>query len=102
MSQSKTTEDEGFSGITEIDHEEQTAGYQAAYSRLAASESAESEIDPVAYVSDPQQFLGEQFVAFGRTGGRTGASSLQQLLSKGDPAVIQPFVRSLAAAGFTI
>ncbi|KAJ4491703.1 CAS/CSE protein [Lentinula lateritia] len=102
LSQSKTTEDEGFSGITEIDHEEQTAGYQAAYSRLAASESAESEIDPVAYVSDPQQFLGEQLVAFGRTGGRTGASSLQQLLSKGDPAVIQPFVRSLAAAGFTI
>ncbi|KAJ4471965.1 CAS/CSE protein [Lentinula aciculospora] len=94
----KTEDVEGLSGITEIDYEEQTAGYQAAYSRLAASETTESEIDPVAYVGDPQQFLGEQFVAFGRKHG----SSLQQLLGKGDPGVIQPFVGSLAAAGYTI
>ncbi|KAH7929305.1 Cse1-domain-containing protein [Leucogyrophana mollusca] len=42
-------------GLTEIDYEEQTAGYQAAYSRLAASESAP--VDPVAYVRDPREFL---------------------------------------------
>lgn len=41
--------------ITAIDFEEQSAGYQAAYSRLAASESAEA--DPVAYVQNPLLFL---------------------------------------------
>ncbi|KAJ3756512.1 CAS/CSE protein [Lentinula raphanica] len=98
LSQSKAEDDQGFSGITEIDFEEQTAGYQAAYSRLAASESAQDEIDPVAYVDDPQQFLGKQFVAFGRSNG----GLLQQLLGKGDLTVIQPFVGSLAAAGYTL
>ena len=41
--------------ITAIDFEEQSAGYQAAYSRLAASESVEA--DPVAYVQNPLVFL---------------------------------------------
>jgi exportin-2 (importin alpha re-exporter) len=41
--------------ITAIDFEEQGAGYQAAFSRLAASESAET--DPVAYVQNPLLFL---------------------------------------------
>jgi len=41
--------------ITAIDFEEQSVGYQAAYSRLAASESAEE--DPVAYVQNPLLFL---------------------------------------------
>ena len=43
-------------GLTEIDYEEQSAGYQAAYSRLAASESAP--VDPVGYVGDVKAFLG--------------------------------------------
>ncbi|KAF7308719.1 Importin N-terminal domain-containing protein [Mycena chlorophos] len=43
-------------GMTEIDQEEQTAGYQAAYSRLAASEA--NEVDPVAYVQNPEEFFG--------------------------------------------
>lgn len=85
-----------LSAITEIDFEEQTAGYQAAYSRLAASESAE--VDPVAYVADPQVFLGQQVVEFSRQQG----GILKQLLARGDPGVIQPFVGSLAAAGYTI
>ncbi|KAJ3501585.1 hypothetical protein NLJ89_g9272 [Agrocybe chaxingu] len=42
--------------ITAIDFEEQAAGYQAAYSRLAASETAEVD-DPVAYVQNPMEFL---------------------------------------------
>ncbi|CAA7263712.1 unnamed protein product [Cyclocybe aegerita] len=41
--------------ITAIDFEEQAAGYQAAYSRLAASET--TELDPVAYVQNPMEFL---------------------------------------------
>jgi len=42
-------------GLTAIDHEEQNAGYQATYSRLAASESAT--VDPVGYVNDPRELL---------------------------------------------
>ena len=44
--------------ITAIDFEEQSAGYQAAFSRLAASESAEA--DPVAYVQNPLLFLQQE------------------------------------------
>ncbi|KAF5386293.1 hypothetical protein D9757_008606 [Collybiopsis confluens] len=48
----------GLGALTEIDFEEQTAGYQAAYSRLAASESAEDAAaeDPVRWVDDAQKF----------------------------------------------
>jgi len=48
-------EEDPDAGLTAIDHEEQTAGYQAAYSRLAASESAA--VDPVGYVNDPRELL---------------------------------------------
>ena len=50
--------DAGDAAITVIDFEEQTAGYQAAYSRLAASETAEA--DPVAYVQNPLQYLQQE------------------------------------------
>lgn len=43
---------------TVIDFEEQAAGYQAAYSRLAASETPEE--DPVAYVQNPLQYLQQE------------------------------------------
>lgn len=48
-------EDDADAGLTAIDHEEQSAGYQAAYSRLAASESVA--VDPVGYVNDPLELL---------------------------------------------
>lgn len=53
----KKTDREGDAdaGLTAIDHEEQNAGYQAAYSRLAASESVA--VDPVGYVNDPRELL---------------------------------------------
>ncbi|KAF8188046.1 importin alpha re-exporter [Pholiota molesta] len=51
-------EDTGDAAITAIDFEEQAAGYQAAYSRLAASETAE--VDPVAYVANPLQYLQQE------------------------------------------
>jgi exportin-2 (importin alpha re-exporter) len=44
--------------MTAIDFEEQSAGYQAAYSRLAASETQEA--DPVAYVQNPLQFFQQE------------------------------------------
>lgn len=47
--------------LRSIDFEEQGAGYQAAYSKLAASESVAE--DPVAYVSNPRTYLGQQLSA---------------------------------------
>lgn len=44
--------------ITAIDLEEEAAGYQAAYSRLAASETAEP--DPVGYVQDPLNYFEQE------------------------------------------
>ncbi|THV04546.1 importin alpha re-exporter [Dendrothele bispora CBS 962.96] len=96
LASQKTDEDSQFVGLTEIDYEEQTAGYQAAYSRLAGSSSAE--VDPVEYVSDPQAYLGQEMVRFFREQGQ-GA---KELLAKGDPSVLQPFMTSMAAAGYEL
>jgi exportin-2 (importin alpha re-exporter) len=70
-------------GLSEIDYEEQTAGYQAAYSRLAASESAL--VDPVAYVQNPQEFLRVQLAK--------ADPAVRSLLQSGDP-----FLQSLGYA----
>ncbi|KAG5652934.1 hypothetical protein H0H81_003010 [Sphagnurus paluster] len=86
-------EDDPHAGLTEIDFEEQTAGYQAAYSRLAASETPEP--DPVAYVRDPQQFLGQELVRLSKSQG-PGVKTMIQASSVG------PFVQTLAAAGYAL
>jgi exportin-2 (importin alpha re-exporter) len=54
----KNTEAENDLAITAIDFEEQGAGYQAAYSRLAASEMAQP--DPVGYVRNPLQYFQQE------------------------------------------
>lgn len=46
--------------LSAIDHEEQAAGYQAAYTKLAASEV--SNTDPVAYVPDTVSYIRSQLV----------------------------------------
>ena len=51
-------EGDADAGLTAIDHEEQNAGYQAAYSRLAASESVT--VDPVGYVNNPRDLLKDE------------------------------------------
>ncbi|OJA14948.1 hypothetical protein AZE42_03705 [Rhizopogon vesiculosus] len=89
---SKSKDEEQSTGLTEIDFEEQTAGYQAAYSRLAAAEGAP--VDPVAYVRDPRDFLGQ---ALAKADPR-----VKGLLAAGDRAVVQPFVQALAASGYAI
>ncbi|KAJ7594086.1 CAS/CSE protein [Mycena floridula] len=94
LAASKTDEDPD-AAITQIDFEEQTAGYQAAYSRLAASESPEA--DPVAYVANPQQFVGEKLVAF--CGAQPAGKSL---ISAADPKVVGPFIQALASAGYVL
>lgn len=71
----KSSESEDpHTGITEIDYEEQTAGYQAAYSRLASSEKAE--VDAVAYVQNPAQYLQAGLVTLSKTYGQQQVSSL--------------------------
>ncbi|KIM79693.1 hypothetical protein PILCRDRAFT_791278, partial [Piloderma croceum F 1598] len=67
-------------GLTDVDFEEQNAGYQAAYSRLAASESATS--DPVAYVSDPKEFLAQELLRLSKSEPR-----VKSLLGAADPQV---------------
>lgn len=89
---SKSKDDEQSTGITEIDFEEQTAGYQAAYSRLAAAEGAS--IDPVAYVRDPRDFFGQALVK--------ADPRVKGLLAAGDEKVVQPFVQALVASGYAI
>lgn len=83
---STTTADDTTSvGLTDIDQEEQTAGYQAAYSRLAASETAEA--DPVGYVRDAEEFLRNELQEMR---GRNG-QQLQTLLAATDASVVGPF-----------
>jgi exportin-2 (importin alpha re-exporter) len=71
--------------LTDIDYEEQTAGYQAAYSRLAAAETVP--VDPVAYVQNPQEFLRQELVK--------ADPLVKSLLQAGDATVTHPFLRSI-------
>ncbi|KAJ7504560.1 CAS/CSE protein [Mycena galericulata] len=81
----KTSDDPASVGITDVDQEEQTAGYQAAYSRLAASETVEA--DPVAYVRDPEEYLRNELRELRARNGQ----QLQNLLSATDVNVVGPF-----------
>ncbi len=51
--------------LSSIDHEEQNAGYQAAFTRLAASEPPK--FDPVAYVPDTKVFLRSELSRLAKT-----------------------------------
>ncbi|KAF8063522.1 CAS/CSE protein [Lyophyllum atratum] len=87
----KVEGEDPHAGVTEIDYEEQTAGYQAAYSRLAAADTPE--LDPVEYVRDPQQFLGEALVGLAKSRG----GDVKAMVQAADAA---PLVGALAAAGY--
>lgn len=89
---SKEGEADQDAGLTMIDYEEQTAGYQAAYSRLAASETVEA--DPVAFVRDPREYLGQQLKQLQKS-----KPQIKSLLTAVDPSSL-PFVQSLVAAGY--
>lgn len=79
--------------MTEIDYEEQTAGYQAAYSRLASSETVP--VDPVQYVQDPQVFVGTEL---GKLANQN-KPAFQSLVSTAGEKVA-PFIQRLATAGY--
>lgn len=74
-----------------MDYDEQTAGYQAAYSRLAASESASA--DPVAYVRDSREYLGQELGRLSKSDPR-----VKSLLDAADQGIIGPFIKSLGLA----
>ncbi|VDB88356.1 unnamed protein product [Peniophora sp. CBMAI 1063] len=84
-----STADDAGAGSTEIDLEEQTAGYQAAYSRLAAADAALP--DPAAHVADVHAFVGTQLQS---------QPQAAQLLQAADQRVVGPFVEGLRRAGY--
>jgi exportin-2 (importin alpha re-exporter) len=81
--------------FTAVDIEEQNAGYQAAYSRLAASEVVS--VDPVAHISDPKAFLGQELSRVARED-----PQVKSLISASDAETTGPFLQSLSAVGYTI
>lgn len=91
----KSPQVEADVGITSIDHEEQTAGYQAAYSRLAASEVASP--DPTAGINDPRLYLSNELMGLVQKDSRVGG-----LLNQSAPGVTRPFLQSLVKSGFDI
>ncbi|KAL0945218.1 hypothetical protein HGRIS_000730 [Hohenbuehelia grisea] len=95
--QSKTGDDDDNAvALTEIDYEEQTAGYQAAYSRLAAADTVRE--DPVAYVNNPRDFLGQALVKMSAE----NKTRLHSLIGAANQDAVGPFVRGLGEAGFAL
>lgn len=78
-----------------LDFDEQGAGYQVSYSKLAASESVAE--DPVAYVTDPRAFVGQQLVE-----GAKVDPQLTQRIQQADASVVVPFMQMLAGAGYVL
>ena len=79
-----------------LDFEEQGAGYQAAYSKLAASETKTE--DPVAYVGgDLKAYVGQRLSEAARVDPR-----IKTLIANSDAQIVAPFMQSLAAAGYSI
>jgi exportin-2 (importin alpha re-exporter) len=92
-----TNEDDPDAGITQIDYEEQTAGYQASYSKLSASENPRP--DPASYAPDAKKFvMGELAKALQSADQPT----FQNLLQQCDVAVVQPFAAEMSSVGFRI
>ena len=89
----KDKDDDPDAGLTIIDYEEQTAGYQAAYSRLAASETTGP--DPVAWIRDPRDFLGQELVRVSQSNPQIKGALLAD-------ASLAPFLQALAAAGYSL
>ena len=87
--------DESDVGLTDIDYEEQTAGYQTAYSRLAASEF--SEVDCVGHIRNIQEFLGQQLVEFSKA---YGPENAKVLINAADQSVVGPLMQALTATGY--
>lgn len=79
--------------LTAIDFEEQTAGYQAAYSKLAGADNAP--VDPVAYVTDVRDFVGKELERLVKA-----EPGVRGLMGRARVEVVQPFVVGMVAAGY--
>lgn len=90
LGKTSTNDDTATTGLTEIDYEEQTAGFQVSFSRLAAADGPP--VDPVAYAKDPRAFLGQ---ALSRA--RVGT-----LLTVSEPGIVKSFLEGLVAEGYSI
>jgi exportin-2 (importin alpha re-exporter) len=71
-------------------------GYQAAYSKLAASELPE--VDIVAYVRDPQAFAGIKLSEFSRRHGQKARA----LIGTAEQGTVARFLAAMAGAGYVI
>jgi exportin-2 (importin alpha re-exporter) len=89
---SQSSSDNDASGVTSIDIEEQSAGYQAAYSRLAAADLAP--IDPAAHIPDVRIFARERFAQFAQSEPRARAL-IDAARPNAPQTVIEPFLREL-------
>ena len=99
MQPTKGVEDDEFStatnpeDITVIDWEEAGAGYSAAFSRLAAAETGGA--DPVGWVRNPQEYLGQELQKAVKADGRVKGLILADPSSLG-------FLQILEAAGYPL
>jgi exportin-2 (importin alpha re-exporter) len=78
-------------GATEIDLEEQAAGYQAAYSKLATAGAPA--LDVVAYAGDVRLHVAREFTRL--FGAEPGVKSL---VGQADQSVVRPFLASLGVS----
>jgi exportin-2 (importin alpha re-exporter) len=94
--ESSKTDEEPDLVLLQIDVEEQNVGYQAAYSKLAASELPE--VDIVAYVRDPQAFAGIKLSEFSRRHGQKARA----LIGTAEQGTVARFLAAMAGAGYVI
>ena len=91
----KTDTQDPDEALRALDFEEQGTGYQASYSKLAASETVEE--DPVAYVANPRDFVGQELVRISKTD-----AQLRNRIQAADSNVVVPFMQALAGSGFVL
>ncbi|KAI0045803.1 importin alpha re-exporter [Auriscalpium vulgare] len=92
LSSKKEAEIDAAAGHTTIDLEEQAAGYQAAYSRLAAADAAPEDV--VAYAGDVRAYVGRELAS--------AQPSVKQLIGRADPDAVGWFVRGLTDSGYAV
>jgi exportin-2 (importin alpha re-exporter) len=86
-----TTEDVG-TGVTDIDLEEQAAGYQASYSKLAAATTPPPDL--VAYVGNVRSYVAGEFTRLLST-----KPDVKTLLEQADQNQLRPFLSNLSVSG---
>lgn len=87
-----TTNDDGAgTGATEIDLEEQAAGYQAAYSKLATAGAPERDV--VAYAGNVRLHVAREFTRL--LGAEPGVKTL---VGQADQSQVGPFLASLGVS----